>query len=174
MSVVWMWHVIVAGQAVPGGRHRRLCADTHCAGAGDKHTISIEITLTHHRRPLSPRPSIRFATTTCCSSTAGIRISSNHASNKVFSSSLLMQVLLGAKAAGRRFRVIVVDSRPKLDGRGFAMECARTGIKTSYCLVNSISYVLREVGGWCGWHLLMCRRRPRCCCRHTRCSPMGV
>ena len=54
------------------------------------------------------------------------RVLVQHAVSKVYDgdviltyaySSVVLEVLLKAAAAGRRFRVVVVDSRPELEGR---------------------------------------------------------
>ena len=50
-----------------------------------------------------------------------------------------------AQAAGKNFRVIVVDSRPKLEGKEQCRRLIKHGIKCSYVLMNSISYMMKEV-----------------------------
>ncbi|NXL95820.1 EI2BD factor, partial [Alectura lathami] len=46
---------------------------------------------------------------------------------------------------GRAFRVIVVDSRPRLEGRETLRRLVRRGIHCTYVMINAISYVLPEV-----------------------------
>lgn len=46
---------------------------------------------------------------------------------------------------GRQFRVIVVDSRPKLEGKEMARRLTQHGIKCTYILINAVSYVMEEV-----------------------------
>ncbi len=66
--------------------------------------------------------------------------------------------MTAALAEGKKFRLIVVDSRPKLagdsvvsvlfvtsSGERFAKACFASGIKLSYCYVSAISYVMRQV-----------------------------
>lgn len=48
---------------------------------------------------------------------------------------------------GRAFRVIVVDSRPRLEGRETLRRLVRRGIHCTYVMINAISYVLPEVRG---------------------------
>ncbi|OXB84356.1 UNVERIFIED_CONTAM: hypothetical protein H355_010783 [Colinus virginianus] len=45
----------------------------------------------------------------------------------------------------RTFRVIVVDSRPRLEGRHTLRRLVRQGIHCTYVMINAISYVLPEV-----------------------------
>jgi len=49
-----------------------------------------------------------------------------------------------AHGAGRSFRVIVVDSRPKLTGRAMLRKLVNIGVQCSYCLISAVSYVMRE------------------------------
>ncbi|NWY67888.1 EI2BD factor, partial [Erithacus rubecula] len=61
-------------------------------------------------------------------------------------SSLVNRTLRDAHAKkGRAFRVIVVDSRPRLEGRETLRRLVRTGIHCTYVMINAISYVLPEV-----------------------------
>lgn len=48
---------------------------------------------------------------------------------------------------GRAFRVVVVDSRPRLEGRETLRRLVRRGIHCTYVMINAISYVLPEVRG---------------------------
>ena len=43
------------------------------------------------------------------------------------------------------FRVIIVDSRPLLEGRKMLEVCTKAGIECTYIFLNSLSYVMKEV-----------------------------
>nr|CAB3241565.1 translation initiation factor eIF-2B subunit delta-like [Phallusia mammillata] len=60
-------------------------------------------------------------------------------------SSLITRVLCDAHKVGRNFRVVVVDSRPKLAGRGALRRLRQAGIQCSYVLVSAASYIMPEV-----------------------------
>ncbi|XP_054979540.1 translation initiation factor eIF-2B subunit delta isoform X1 [Sorex araneus] len=60
-------------------------------------------------------------------------------------SSLVSRILQEAWAQGRRFRVVVVDSRPRLEGRHTLRSLVRAGVPASYLLIPAASYVLPEV-----------------------------
>uniref|UniRef100_A0A8B9Q2I1 Translation initiation factor eIF2B subunit delta n=1 Tax=Apteryx owenii TaxID=8824 RepID=A0A8B9Q2I1_APTOW len=61
-------------------------------------------------------------------------------------SSLVNRTLCDAHVEkGRAFRVIVVDSRPRLEGRDTLRRLVRKGIHCTYVMINAISYVLPEV-----------------------------
>ncbi|KAG6920892.1 eukaryotic translation initiation factor 2B subunit delta, partial [Chelydra serpentina] len=60
-------------------------------------------------------------------------------------SSLVNRTLCEAHANGRAFRVIVVDSRPRLEGRDTLRRLVREGIRCTYVMITAISYVLPEV-----------------------------
>ncbi|NXF39479.1 EI2BD factor, partial [Nyctibius bracteatus] len=61
-------------------------------------------------------------------------------------SSLVNRTLCDAHAKkGRAFRVIVVDSRPRLEGRETLRRLVRQGIHCTYVMINAISYMLPEV-----------------------------
>jgi len=46
---------------------------------------------------------------------------------------------------GKRFRVVLVDSRPKFEGRSLLASLTKHGVPCSYVMLNSISYVMKEV-----------------------------
>jgi translation initiation factor eIF-2B subunit delta len=52
--------------------------------------------------------------------------------------------LLQAHEKGIEFRVVVVDSRPKLEGKDTAQILSRHGIKCSYVYTNSLFLVMKE------------------------------
>ncbi|XP_077590475.1 translation initiation factor eIF2B subunit delta [Stigmatopora nigra] len=60
-------------------------------------------------------------------------------------SSLVNNILCEAFAKGREFRVIVVDSRPRLEGRETLRRLVRRGIRCTYVLITVVSYILPEV-----------------------------
>jgi len=60
-------------------------------------------------------------------------------------STVVEAVLKQAHDAGKQFRVIVVDSRPKLEGKVLLRKLATHGLRCTYTLLNSISYVMKEV-----------------------------
>jgi len=60
-------------------------------------------------------------------------------------SSLLQAVFSRAAASGLKFRVIVADGRPKLEGRQMAHHLTKAGVDCTYTMVHSLSYVIGEV-----------------------------
>lgn len=53
--------------------------------------------------------------------------------------------LLKAHESGKQFRLIIVDSRPKLEGKELLRRLLRAGLSCSYILINALSYVMKEV-----------------------------
>eukprot|EP00467_Chlorarachnion_reptans_P022712 CAMPEP_0114531804 /NCGR_PEP_ID=MMETSP0109-20121206/26269_1 /TAXON_ID=29199 /ORGANISM="Chlorarachnion reptans, Strain CCCM449" /LENGTH=574 /DNA_ID=CAMNT_0001714709 /DNA_START=133 /DNA_END=1857 /DNA_ORIENTATION=- len=51
----------------------------------------------------------------------------------------------GEKGAKKGFRVVIVDSRPKYEGKVLCKRLADQGISCTYCLLNGLSYVMKEV-----------------------------
>jgi len=63
-----------------------------------------------------------------------------------YGSSLVVEMTLDyAHELGRKFRVIVVDSRPKLEGQGLLRRLVAKGINCTYTHINAISYIMHEV-----------------------------
>ena len=61
------------------------------------------------------------------------------------SSDTVLRVLMEAKCSlQRRFRVVIVDSRPELDGRRMLQNLVREGIPCTYSHINGISCVMKE------------------------------
>ncbi|XP_071640956.1 translation initiation factor eIF2B subunit delta [Temnothorax longispinosus] len=60
-------------------------------------------------------------------------------------SSLIHKILVEAHAAGKQFRVIVVDGRPWLEGKEQLRRLAKHGIDCSYILINALSFIMPEV-----------------------------
>jgi translation initiation factor eIF-2B subunit delta len=58
---------------------------------------------------------------------------------------VVQRVLLDAHCSGRQFRVIVVDSRPKMEGKHMLRTLVQKGVKCSYVLINAVSYIMKEV-----------------------------
>ena len=62
-----------------------------------------------------------------------------------FSSSVIEKILKAAHEQGKKFRVIVADSRPKLEGRTLLRRLVASGVQCTYILLNALSYVMKEV-----------------------------
>nr|GMD55306.1 translation initiation factor eIF-2B subunit delta-like isoform X1 [Ipomoea batatas] len=60
------------------------------------------------------------------------------------SSSAVEMIFLHAHELGRDFRVIVVDSRPKLEGRLLLRRLVAKGIDCTYTHINAVSYIMHE------------------------------
>ncbi|KAI7745804.1 hypothetical protein M8C21_007357 [Ambrosia artemisiifolia] len=61
------------------------------------------------------------------------------------SSSAVEMILLHSHELGKRFRVVIVDSRPKLEGRLLLRRLVGKGIRCTYVHINAISYIMHEV-----------------------------
>ncbi|CAK9136876.1 unnamed protein product [Ilex paraguariensis] len=61
------------------------------------------------------------------------------------SSSAVEMICLHAHDIGKQFRVVVVDSRPKLEGRLLLHRLVRKGITCTYTHINAVSYIMHEV-----------------------------
>lgn len=71
-------------------------------------------------------------------------------------SSLVNDILCDAHEKGRAFRVIVVDSRPRQEGREALRRMVRKGIHCTYVMITAISYMLPEVSKvFLGAHALL-------------------
>jgi len=53
-----------------------------------------------------------------------------------------------AHAAGKKFRVIVVDGRPWLEGKEQLRRLVKHGIDCSYILINALSFIMPEVNSY--------------------------
>ncbi|XP_019628473.1 PREDICTED: translation initiation factor eIF-2B subunit delta-like [Branchiostoma belcheri] len=60
-------------------------------------------------------------------------------------SSLIKKVLCDAHDSGKKFSVVVVDGRPKFEGKEMLRRLVRHGIKCTYVLINAVSYIMQEV-----------------------------
>ncbi|KAF8407869.1 hypothetical protein HHK36_007007 [Tetracentron sinense] len=63
------------------------------------------------------------------------------------SSCVVEMILLHAHELGKHFRVVVVDSRPKLEGQALLRRLVAKGLSCTYTHVNAISYIMHEVTG---------------------------
>ncbi|KAM4633429.1 translation initiation factor eIF2B subunit delta [Polymixia lowei] len=71
-------------------------------------------------------------------------------------SSLVNHILCEAFDKSRKFRVIVVDSRPRLEGREALRRLVQRGIGCTYVLISALSYILPEVSKvFLGAHALL-------------------
>lgn len=71
-------------------------------------------------------------------------------------SSLVNHILCDAFEKQRKFRVIVVDSRPRLEGREALRRLVKKGIRCTYVLISALSYILPEVSKvFLGAHALL-------------------
>ncbi|XP_041418220.1 eukaryotic translation initiation factor 2B subunit delta L homeolog isoform X2 [Xenopus laevis] len=71
-------------------------------------------------------------------------------------SSLVTCTLQEAHRNGKKFRVIVVDSRPRLEGRETLRRLVNCGIHCTYIMIPAISYILPEVSKvFLGAHALL-------------------
>ncbi|KAI8465109.1 MAG: translation initiation factor [Monoraphidium minutum] len=60
-------------------------------------------------------------------------------------SQVVLDVLLRAHAAGKRFRVVVVDSRPECEGRLLLRRLLAADMACTYTLLSGLSYAIKEV-----------------------------
>ena len=60
-------------------------------------------------------------------------------------SATVLGALVAAAAAGRKFRVVVVDSRPRLEGRATLAALLRAGVSCTYSHAAAVSYLMRGV-----------------------------
>lgn len=60
-------------------------------------------------------------------------------------SSLIQNILLGAHESGKKFRVIVVDGRPLMEGREMLRRLVAAGIKCTYSLIATTSFIMASV-----------------------------
>ncbi|KAI3776792.1 hypothetical protein L1987_46582 [Smallanthus sonchifolius] len=61
------------------------------------------------------------------------------------SSSAVEMILLHAHELGKQFRVVIVDSRPKLEGRLLLRRLVAKGVSCTYVHINATSYIMHEV-----------------------------
>ncbi|XP_073122837.1 translation initiation factor eIF2B subunit delta-like [Henckelia pumila] len=61
------------------------------------------------------------------------------------SSTVVEMILSHAHELGKQFRVVVVDSRPKLEGQKLLRRLVEKGISCTYTHINAVSYIMHEV-----------------------------
>lgn len=61
------------------------------------------------------------------------------------SSSAVELLLLHAHELGKQFRVVIVDSRPKLEGQKLLRRLVGRGINCTYTHINALCYIMHEV-----------------------------
>ncbi|PON62077.1 Initiation factor 2B-related [Parasponia andersonii] len=61
------------------------------------------------------------------------------------SSCVVEMTLLYAHELGKKFRVVVVDSRPKFEGQSLLRRLLAKGLSCTYTHINAVSYVMHEV-----------------------------
>lgn len=71
---------------------------------------------------------------------------------------VVLEVLLRAHAEGRRFRVIIVDSRPECGGRELLRKLLDANMDCTYTLLSGLSYAIKEVR----WRCASGRHRTAC------------
>lgn len=60
-------------------------------------------------------------------------------------SSIVQRSLALAHEEGKKFKVIVVDSRPLHEGRHLASALVNLGLEVKYCLINGLSHNIQDV-----------------------------
>lgn len=60
-------------------------------------------------------------------------------------SHVVEMILSRAHAEAKQFRVIIVDSRPKLEGKELLRRLVQRGIQCTYIMINALSYVMKDV-----------------------------
>lgn len=75
-------------------------------------------------------------------------------------SSIVQKTLVKAFEEGKRFRVIVVDSRPLHEGKHLAAALVGLGMDVKYCLINGLSHNIQEATKiFVGAHAMMSNGR---------------
>lgn len=75
-------------------------------------------------------------------------------------SSIVQQTLVEAFRQGKKFRVIVVDSRPLFEGKNLARALATIGLQVQYALTTTISHAIKDVTKvFLGAHAMMSNGR---------------
>lgn len=59
-------------------------------------------------------------------------------------SCVVEMILLYAHEIGKKFRVVIVDSRPNLEGQKLLRRLVTRGLDCTYTHINAISYIMRE------------------------------
>ena len=75
-------------------------------------------------------------------------------------SSIVQSTLAEAFRQGKKFKVIVVDSRPLFEGKNLARVLADLGVEVQYCLTHGIDHVIKAVTKvFLGAHAMMSNGR---------------
>lgn len=75
-------------------------------------------------------------------------------------SSIVQQTLVEAFRQGKKFRVIVIDSRPLFEGKNLARALANLGLEVQYALTQSISHAIKDATKvFLGAHAMMSNGR---------------
>lgn len=75
-------------------------------------------------------------------------------------SSIVQQTLIEAFKQGKKFRVIVVDSRPLFEGKNLARTLVNLGLEVQYALTQSISHAIKDATKvFLGAHAMMSNGR---------------
>lgn len=75
-------------------------------------------------------------------------------------SSIVQSALVKARNDGKKFRVIVVDSRPLMEGRHLAESLSRLNIEVKYCLLNGLAHNISDATKvFLGAHAMMSNGR---------------
>jgi translation initiation factor eIF-2B subunit delta len=75
-------------------------------------------------------------------------------------SSIVQQTLVEAYKNGKRFKVIVVDSRPLFEGKNLARALADLGLDVQYSLTHGVGHVIKEASKvFLGAHAMMSNGR---------------
>ncbi|XP_004299243.1 PREDICTED: translation initiation factor eIF-2B subunit delta [Fragaria vesca subsp. vesca] len=61
------------------------------------------------------------------------------------SSCVVEMIFLYAHELGKQFRVVIVDSRPKLEGQALLHRLVAKGLTCTYTHINAVSYIMHEV-----------------------------
>lgn len=61
------------------------------------------------------------------------------------SSSAVEMILLHAHELGKQFRIVIVDSRPKLEGQLLLRRLIGKGLSCTYTHINAVSFMMHEV-----------------------------
>ncbi|XP_050375981.1 probable translation initiation factor eIF-2B subunit delta [Argentina anserina] len=78
----------------------------------------------------------------------------NHAATKIRDGDVLLtygsscvveMIFLHAHELGKQFRVVIVDSRPKLEGQALLHRLVARGLTCTYTHINAVSYIMHEV-----------------------------
>ncbi|KAK4750788.1 hypothetical protein SAY87_004270 [Trapa incisa] len=59
--------------------------------------------------------------------------------------SVVEMILTHAHELGKQFRVVIVDSRPNLEGQSLLRRLVTKGLKCTYTHLNAVSYIMHEV-----------------------------